>query len=134
MGKFLNQYELLIKKARTDLAAAKTLFDRINAEDSELDIEVVYFHLQQSAEKSLKAVLSWGKVNYPKIHDLDTLLTMVHDKGIELETNSQRLSELNDYAVDGRYSIFMDDLENADKYFSLVSELMKSVEKIISGF
>jgi HEPN domain-containing protein len=132
MGKFLSQYELLFKKAKTDFAAAQTLYDSINLGVEELDIEVVYFHLQQSAEKIFKALLSRFKVNYPKIHDLDTLVKMVHDQGTDLQINLDLLIELNDYAVDGRYSIFHDDVENMDRYFKLVSELIQSAERLIN--
>lgn len=60
MGKFLSQYEILFKKAKTDLYAANVLF-----------------HLQQSAEKFMKAVLSKHKISYPKIHDLVSLFKLI---------------------------------------------------------
>ncbi len=133
MGKFLSQYEILLKKARTDFSAAETLYAEIISGNQELDFEVVYFHLQQSAEKTFKALLSRHKINYPKIHDLDTLLSMILDQGINFQVNSDLLTVLNDYAVDGRYSIFNDYVENLDHYFSLVSGIIETAENIISG-
>jgi HEPN domain-containing protein len=132
MGKFLSQYEILLKKAKTDFSAAVTLYAEIISGNQELDFEVVYFHLQQAAEKIFKALLSKHKINYPKIHDLDTLLIMVLEQGIDFQVNSDLLIELNDYAVDGRYTVYHDYVENLDYYFTMVSGIIQSAEKIIS--
>ena len=55
---FLKQYEVLFKKAKTDLKAAKILLEKFEEGDEELDLETVMFHLQQCAEKLLKSLLS----------------------------------------------------------------------------
>lgn len=50
---FLRQYEILLKKARTDLKVAKNILEDFEKGDEDLDLEVVMFHLQQSVEKLL---------------------------------------------------------------------------------
>lgn len=132
MVRFLNQYEILIQKANADLSAAEILFERFNEGNTQLDLEVVCFHLQQGAEKLLKAVLSYKMIHYPKVHDLETLLNIADDNGIELNINRDNLIELSDYAVEGRYSVMHDDLENIRNIFSDIAILMKLVHTIIT--
>jgi HEPN domain-containing protein len=36
--------------------------------------EVVGFHVQQTVEKSVKAVLAWLQIDYPLTHDIDFLV------------------------------------------------------------
>ena len=55
---FLKQYEVLYKKAKTDLKVAKNILEDFENGDDELDLEVVMFHLQQSTEKLLKSLLA----------------------------------------------------------------------------
>jgi HEPN domain-containing protein len=37
---------------------------------------IVYFHCQQSAEKYLKARLEEAGIHFPKMHDLEVVLTL----------------------------------------------------------
>jgi len=46
MAKFLKQYEIFLKKANADLKAAYNLFEDFERGDTELDLEIIYFHLQ----------------------------------------------------------------------------------------
>ena len=59
----------LIRKAAADLAAARAL-----ADDPDQADEVVGFHVQQTVEKSVKAVLAWLQIDYPLTHDIDFLV------------------------------------------------------------
>ena len=131
MASFLNQYEILFNKAKADLFAANVLYIRLLEGNSELDLEVICFHLQQSAEKLMKAILSKNQINYPKIHDLETLLTLITYNGIVLDTNRELLIELNDYAVEGRYAIMHEELENIKDMFVLLSDMAAEVYKMI---
>lgn len=74
MAKYIKQYIILFSKAKTDFSAAKLLFANYNSGSGEIDLEVVCFHLQQTAEKCLKAVLSKNSINYPRVHDLELLI------------------------------------------------------------
>ncbi|MDP3644255.1 MAG: HEPN domain-containing protein [Bacteroidota bacterium] len=132
MASFLNQYEILFNKAKADLSASNVLYDRLMEGNSGLDLEVICFHLQQSAEKLMKAVLSKNQISYPKIHDLETLLTLITDNGIALDTNRELLIELNDYAVEGRYAIMYEELDSIKEIFTLVTDMANEADKIIN--
>jgi len=132
MVSYLNQYEILFKKAKADLTAAHVLYASFIEGDSELDIEVICFHLQQCAEKLLKAILSNKQIYYPKIHDLETILILINDNNINFYPDRDLLIELNDYAVEGRYSIMNDDLESIQKYFILVTNMANETRTILN--
>jgi HEPN domain-containing protein len=125
MEKFLKQYEIFLKKSEIDLSAAKILFDSFNNSDGELDLEIVLFHLQQCAEKALKAILSKKQVAFSKTHDLELLIQLINENNIGLDVETDELIELGDYAVEGRYSVIHDDLEKTDKYFFAVEDLLR---------
>jgi HEPN domain-containing protein len=59
----------LLRKAASDLAAARAL-----ADDPDQGDDVVGFHVQQTVEKSVKAVLAWLEIDYPFVHDIDFLV------------------------------------------------------------
>ena len=60
---FLKPHEILLKKAETDLQGAEVLY---KSDNEFLDVEIVFFHLQQSIEKFLKAVLSYRGIHYKR--------------------------------------------------------------------
>ena len=131
MVKYLKQYELLYKKAGVDFKAAQNLYEDFQKGDIELDLDVIFFHLQQAAEKLLKALLSFRQVNFPKIHDLEELINLIHHHSISVQLDSEKLIDLGDYAVEGRYSIIHDDFEDAKDYFDLIAKLKNDIANII---
>jgi len=132
MASFLNQYEILYNKAKADLTAANVLYERLLKGNSGLDLEVICFHLQQSAEKLMKAILSKNQIDYPKIHDLETLINLLTENNIDLHTNQELLVELNDYAVEGRYAIMHEELDSIKEIFTLVTDMANETDKIIN--
>ncbi len=75
--------------------------------------------------------LNQYKIYYPKVHDLDTLFSIAVNNNIELNTDRDILIELNDYAVEGRYAMMHDDMENIQDIFITISSLMESVNHIL---
>lgn len=132
MADFLTQYEILFIKAKADLEAANVLYDKLLKGNSGLDLEVICFHLQQSAEKLMKAVLSKNQINYPKVHDLETLNNLLIENNIDLHTNPELLVELNDYAVEGRYAIMHEELDSIKEIFTLVTDMVNEADRIIN--
>ena len=128
---FLKQYEILYKKARVDLKASKILLKDFEKGDEELDLEAIMFHLQQTAEKLLKSLLAFNKLHFTKTHDLEQLLNAINENNIKIIDNIEILLPLSDYAVEGRYAIIYDDLDNADKYIEILDELIKFVKEEI---
>lgn len=133
MDEFLKYYELLLRKASVDFHSAKHLFAGYQRGNSELDIEVVMFHLQQTAEKCLKSILSYHQIFYPKVHDLEFLLRLLSENGINLEIDAGTIIDLSDYAVEGRYGIIQDDLNDIEMYFSEVDLLLMQAKRILSS-
>jgi HEPN domain-containing protein len=56
MVSFISHYQILYNKAKADLSAANILYARFNEGNTELDLEVICFHLQQCAEKLIKNI------------------------------------------------------------------------------
>lgn len=125
---FLKQYEVLYKKAKTDLKAAKILLKSFEDGDEELDLETIMFHLQQCAEKLLKSLLSYNKIHFTKTHDIERLLEELKENQISVLNESIELIELSEYAVEGRYAMIHDDLEDANKYIKILEMLIDFVK------
>ena len=53
-----------------------------------IDIEVVFFHLQQATEKYIKAVLSYMDVHFSKTHDL---LMLLNSRDVDLKLNNNEI-------------------------------------------
>ena len=61
------------------------------------------FHAQQAAEKSLKALLVWRQMEFPKTHDLERLLELAGEGDVALAKSLRSAPELTPYGVDYRY-------------------------------
>ena len=123
-----NSSDMFLYKAIIDLNTAKYLLDAYNQDKIDIDIEKIYFELQQCSEKCLKSLLSKHSIRIPKIHDLEELIELCMDHNIELIENISSLVQLNDYAVDGRYSIIHDDIDDSENYIELLELLINSVK------
>ena len=129
MGKkFLKQYEIFFKKAIVDLNSAKVILASFEKGDIELDIEVIFFHLQQSAEKLLKTFLDFHQIKFPRTHDLQILVNPLEENEIKLD-NSKELLPLSIYALEGRYAILHDDLEDVNKYIEILEDMINKVKE-----
>jgi HEPN domain-containing protein len=112
--------------ARSDLALART------RPENGVMLESLCFHAQQAAEKSVKAVLVLRGVDFPRTHDLATLLRLLPGD-IQRPACAERLPELTVYAVQFRYppwgGIDMEDyeeaLETASATFEWARQLIK---------
>lgn len=83
--------------AESDLRAAQTLF-----ESREFFPLQICFLSQQCAEKTIKAVLVFEEVNFPKVHDLDRLRDLTPN-GWKVKQQFPDLAELTIWAVESRY-------------------------------
>jgi len=129
---FIKQYKVLYKKARTDLKVAKNILEDFENGDEELDLEVIMFHLQQSAEKLIKSLLAYNNIHVTKTHSISYLLDIVLENHIEIIEDIEKLIPLTDFAVEGRYAIYHDDLDNVDEYILIVDKLLEFVNYKIS--
>jgi len=129
---FVKYYEILLQKAAVDLRSATILYNDFQNGNSELDLEVILFHLQQAAEKCLKSLLSFNQIHYPRVHDLEVLLNMILENKIPLDIDSDHLIDLSDFAVEGRYSVLHDDLVDVEQYFKEIDFLFLQTKGLIS--
>ena len=79
----------------------------------------------------LKAILSKNDTAFPRTHDLEDIIELCRKNDIELIDNVDRLTDLTEYAVQGRYAIIHDDLEDADEYIILLEKLLSYAKQQI---
>ncbi|MGM0509379.1 MAG: HEPN domain-containing protein [Fusobacteriota bacterium] len=126
--KFEKNYEILLKKANTDLKSAEILY---STDNEEIDVEVILFHLQQAAEKYLKSLISYNGIHFSRTHDLVQLLEDNSNELLNLKVDQDLLLELNQYAVTGRYNYISEIVENIDDYFNCVIVIKEIIMEII---
>ncbi len=66
-----------LNRAQSNLSLAKMQGERVYLED-------LCFNAQQAAEKAIKAVLIHREVEFPYVHDLSELLTVLEQAGQEV--------------------------------------------------
>ena len=126
--KFLKQYEILLRKAVVDLNSSKVILLSFEEGKIELDLEVIFFHLQQSVEKLIKAILDFNKIKFPHTHDLKNLIDILDDNNLNfIKEDTDSILLLSQYAVEGRYAVVHDDLEDTDKYIKVLDKLLEFV-------
>jgi HEPN domain-containing protein len=87
-----------IEKAESDLENARLVLRA----GEECPADTVAFHAQQCAEKYLKALLVFERIDFPKTHDLDALIGLLPaGDTIPLSVEEQR--RLTTYATVARY-------------------------------
>ena len=89
---------LWIQKAENDLVTAR---QTLLLPDGPTD--TVGFHAQQAVEKSLKALLTFHQLDFPKTHDLVRLSDLAMRFVDDLGRFRERFAELSAYAVEIRY-------------------------------
>ena len=84
--------------AESDLRMA-----RLGEHDKTVLPQQVCFHAQQAAEKALKAVLLYARIDFPLTHDLQELLDLLEHDSINPPSEIQGAGSLTPYAVETRY-------------------------------
>ncbi|MBI4520977.1 MAG: HEPN domain-containing protein [Gemmatimonadetes bacterium] len=87
-----------VEKAESDLKNA-TISLRAGPE---CPADTVAFHAQQCAEKYLKALLSYRRTEFPRIHDIESLLGLCRS-GIRIDLSVEEQRLLTTYATITRY-------------------------------
>lgn len=100
--------QALLRVAEQDRIAAEVL-----ARHPDAPLSAVGFHIQQYAEKVIKAVLVSNAVIFRRTHDLEELANLLQAENIELPLSRSLLRQLNQFAVTARYLLietpFLDD-------------------------
>lgn len=87
-----------LNRARSNLARA-----RATRGVPDVYLEDICFDAQQAAEKAIKAVLVLKGVDFPKIHDIADLVSLVAESGLPVPPEVAASAELTEYAVVARY-------------------------------
>jgi len=127
-----NSAEMFLYKSTVDFNTANFLLESFEQGKVEIDLEIIMFHLQQTAEKLLKSLLSHNKIRIQKTHDISQLIGLCSEYNITFNFDIHSLANLTDFAVDGRYAIMHDDLNDIGAYTELLAELLNFVKTAVS--
>ena len=85
-----------MNRARSDLAQAMSRAPGVYLEN-------LCFNAQQAAEKAIKGVMIARNIEFPFVHDLAHLLSMLEESGQSIPATLRRVSVLTKYASITRY-------------------------------
>ncbi|HXH09901.1 MAG TPA: HEPN domain-containing protein [Alphaproteobacteria bacterium] len=85
-----------LNRARSNLALAKSKVPGAYLED-------LCFEAQQAAEKAIKAVMIRRNIEFPYVHDLARLLSLLEATGEAIPEAVRQAEELTRYALITRY-------------------------------
>ncbi|MCD8324703.1 MAG: HEPN domain-containing protein [Clostridiales bacterium] len=117
--------------AVTDLGVAKHL----NSTYYPKPLEIICYHCQQAAEKSIKALIMYygAQGGMPKLHDLSFLLNQIKNQ-VEIEDKFYEYADtLTPYGVSIRYpnELFLEE-RHADKAIQYADEIVQWVSDIVN--
>lgn len=107
-------------RARSDLALARSRPEGVHLAD-------LCFHAQQAAEKAIKALLLARDVEFPYVHDLVFLLSLLDDAGTVAPEPVSSARELTRYASATRYPGLQDRV--SDQQYA---DALKIAEAVVS--
>lgn len=120
-----NSADIFLYKAIIDFNSGQVLYTLFEKNEIDIDIEKIYFDLQQSVEKLLKALLTNANINIKKTHDIEELIEICTENNIDLIPDIDLFIKLNEYAVEGRYGIICDDLDDTENYIDNLKLLIE---------
>ena len=85
-----------LNRAKSNLAMAKNRVPEVYLED-------LCFEAQQAAEKAIKAVMIMHGIEFPYVHDLARLLSLLEEAGKGVPESVMQAEELTQYAMSTRY-------------------------------
>ena len=95
-----NQKEVLewLEYAESDMELAKK-----GKVSRKIKFETLCFHAQQAAEKTIKAVLIFNHIDFPKTHEIEVLLKILTKNDVNIPKPVAESKYLTKYAVTKRY-------------------------------
>ena len=96
-----------LNRAKSNLAMAKNRVPDVYLED-------LCFEAQQAAEKAIKSVMIKRGVEFPYVHDLARLLSLLEAGGVRVPEAVMQAEELTQYAMSTRYPSVEQPVSEAD--------------------
>ena len=87
---------------------------RVAKERKDVLPEQTCFHAQQAAEKALKAVLLFKRIEFPLVHDLKTLVSLLQENAVSFPPEVSEAGSLTPYAVEARYPGHLEEITPSD--------------------
>jgi len=117
-----------LNRAQSNLGLARVKGNDIYLED-------LCFHAQQAAEKAIKALLIKRGIEFPYVHDVAELLTLLEQKGIDLPERVKQGEKLTRFAVFTRYPGIASPVsqEEYEEALNLADEIVHWVKKQIDS-
>lgn len=114
--------QTLLKKADADFKSALKLI-----EYEPIILDTAAFHCQQAIEKYLNAYLVFMQIDYPRSHNLESLLDLIHATDNSFE--DFHFLNLTSFAVEIRYTddYLIPDIEEMKAYLFLVEKVKNIV-------
>ncbi len=118
--------ESWLNYARSDLALARV------PTTNEIMLETLCFHAQQAVEKSIKAVLIYHDIAFPKIHSIERLINMLPES-VEKTDDLMESAQLSAYATTFRYPGIEEPVSESEykEAIRLAESVLMWAEKII---
>ncbi len=89
------------------------------------------FHLQQDIEKMLKAAISHHRIEISRTHDIERLIAICRESGIDLPDYTEHFDDLSFFAVDGRYALIHDDICDAEVFLKESDNFQKFIGDLL---
>jgi HEPN domain-containing protein len=118
----INEARIWTDNAAEDMRVAKHLLSTMRP----IPVEIIGFHSQQAAEKSLKAVLVYNEKVVPRTHEITDLVSICNTLGACFDIPEAVTDTITEYAVKIRYIQDKRNFTEDDAKFSV-----KQAEKII---
>jgi HEPN domain-containing protein len=108
---------------------------RIARERQDVLPEQACFHAQQAAEKALKAVLLFERIEFPLVHDLKALIGLLRDEAVSLPPEVREAGSLTPYAVEARYPGHLEAItpSDVDEAIRLAEVILRWAEGILQN-
>ena len=71
--------------------------------------------------------MDFNKIKFPHTHDLKNLINLLNENNLNPLGDITAILLLTQYAVEGRYSVIHDDLDDTEKYIIILDDLLAVV-------
>ena len=115
-----------LNRAHSNLVLAK-------AEGQGIYLEDLCFNVQQATEKAVKALLIRHNIEFPYVHDIAELLTLLERSAQEIPEPVRQAEKLTRFAVLTRYPIIAPPI-NSEEYeeaLALAEKVIRWVEELL---